>query len=87
MSELEVQALYLAPVLIYIYAQAKSLVAWDGTWRLMSGLLCASVTMGVLVILRFDTELVRTGIQLGSIAASSVIVLLWAIRGLLNSTH
>ncbi len=87
MSDLEVQALYLAPVLIYIYAQAKSLVAWEGTWRLMSGLLCASVTMGVLVILRFDAELVRTGIQLGSIAAFAVIAFLWAIRRLLNSAH
>lgn len=87
MNDLEVQALYLAPVLIYLYAQAKSLVAWDGTWRLMSGLLCAAVTMGVLVILRFDTESVRTGVQFGSIAALAVIGLLWAIRGLVNSTH
>lgn len=87
MNNFEVQALYLAPVLIYIYAQAKSLVAWEGTWRLMSGLLCASVTMGMLVILRFDTEVVRAGFQLGSLAALAVIAFLWAIRGLLNSAH
>lgn len=53
----------------------------------MSGLLCASVTMGMLVILRFDTEVVRAGVQLGSLAALAVIAFLWAIRGLLNSAH
>ncbi|MFQ5535510.1 MAG: hypothetical protein ACE5EM_11895 [Sphingomonadales bacterium] len=87
MHDLPEQAIILAPLITYVYLQARVLVAWDSGWRALAILLVGAQILGAIFLMRLDPSLLQDGIVISSSIGIAVLIILWLTRQILTSAH
>ena len=72
---------------LYIYAQFKAFISWNGGWRLLAWGLGLAEMLGAVYFIKQQSALLPQAVQVGSAAGILVIAILAASRMVVAKAH